>query len=110
MKFKTIRINEIKQTSSDTSTLIVDLRSPRDYAAGHLPSAINLPFESWQEHPESLQSFHKRTLMLYCEYGNISLMASRILSEAGYRIINLYGGIRSYRGPRVRSHHFSNEP
>ena len=110
MNFKTMRINEIKKSPSDSSSLIVDLRSPREYASGHLPSAINLPFDNWRDHPENLQSFCSRTLLLYCQYGNISLLASRILADAGFHIVNLYGGIHSYRGPRIHSQYFTNEP
>ncbi len=101
--FQTIHINDLRKLSFDSKQLLIDLRSPRAYTAGHIPYAVNLPFENWQDHPASLNEYHLYTLYLYCEYGNISLLASRILTEAGYTVINLYGGVHSYRGPLIRA-------
>jgi len=103
MKINSLRINDLHTISSDPVSLLIDLRSPEDYSKSHLPSAINLPFESWQDNPELLNSYRNRHLYLYCEHGNISILAARLLTEAGYQVVNLTGGIRSYRGCCLRS-------
>lgn len=103
MKINSLRINDLTTISSDPVSLLIDLRSPEDYSKSHLPSAINLPFESWQDNPNSLSHYRNRHIYLYCEYGNISILAARLLTEAGYQVVNLTGGIRSYRGCCLRS-------
>jgi len=103
MKINSLRINDLNLLSSDPSSLLIDLRAPEDYQAKHLPSAINLPFESWQDNPALLNKYRTRHLYLYCEYGNVSILASRILTEAGFHVTNLTGGIHAYRGCCLRS-------
>jgi len=103
MKLNSLRINDLHTLSADPSSLLIDLRDPEDYQKKHLPSAINLPFESWQDNPDSLSMYRTRHLYLYCEYGNVSILAARILTEAGYHVVNLTGGIHSYRGCCLRS-------
>lgn len=109
MKINSLRINDLPMISSDPGSLLIDLRSPDDYRNSHLPSAINLPFESWQDNPDALNIYRNRHMYLYCEHGNVSILAARILSEAGYQVVNLTGGIRSYHGCCLRgSAHSSN--
>lgn len=103
MKLNSLRINDLHTLSSDPSSLLIDLRSPKDYREKHLPSAINLPFETWQDNPDRLSKYRTRHIYLYCEYGNVSILAARILAEAGYHVVNLTGGIHSYRGCCLRS-------
>lgn len=111
MKINSLRINELSTLASNPGSLLIDLRPAKDYHKAHLPSAINLPFESWQDNPEQLSMYRNRHLYLYCEHGNISILAARILTAAGYQVINLTGGIRSYRGCCIRSSsHSSNNP
>jgi len=103
MNLNSLRINDLHTLSSDPSSLLIDLRAPEDYQKKHLPSAINLPFESWQDNPDQLNQYRTRHLYLYCEYGNVSILAARILTEAGYHVVNLTGGIHAYRGCCLRS-------
>lgn len=103
MKLNSLRINDLQTISSDPSSLLIDLRDPKDYQKKHLPSAINLPFESWQDNPGALEKYRSRHIYLYCEYGNVSILAARILAEAGYHVVNLTGGIHAYRGCCLRS-------
>lgn len=103
MKLNSLRINDLHTLSSDPSSLLIDLRAPDDYQKKHLPSAINLPFELWQDNPQLLNKHRSRHLYLYCEYGNVSILAARLLMEAGYHVTNLTGGIHAYRGCCLRS-------
>lgn len=103
MKITSLRINDLHTLSSDPKSLLIDLRPPEEYQKKHLPSAINLPFDSWHDNPDKLNTYRTRHLYLYCEYGNVSILASRILSEAGYHVTNLTGGIHAYRGCCLRS-------
>jgi len=103
MKITSLRINDLNTLASDPKSLLIDLRPAEAYQKKHLPSAINLPFESWQDNPDLLNNYRNRHLYLYCEYGNISILASRILSEAGYHVVNLTGGIHAYHGCCLRS-------
>lgn len=96
MSFETIRTNDIQNYIGKRNVIIIDLRDEEEYRAGHIPSAVNIPYEELDEHKGSLQ--RNFLLIFYCDRGHISLMAARDLIKDGYNIKSLYGGIRAYRG------------
>ena len=73
--------------------LFVDLRTEEEYAAGHLKGAVNIPYENIEKEKRRLYGY--RNIYLYCDRGNLSLLASRDLKEEGFPVINLWGGIQT---------------
>src|SRR5215472_12150606 len=67
-----------------SGALLIDVRTPAEYAARHLPRAINLPLP----HIESLIGAHTndkdQVLLLHCESGNRSGIAKNKLNAMGY--------------------------
>lgn len=101
MSFDTIRTNDIIKYIGNNNVIIIDLRDRDEYEAGHIPTAINIPYDELDEQKSRLQKNY--LLIFYCDRGNISLLASRDLIKDGYNIKSLYGGLRSYRGRLERS-------
>jgi NADPH-dependent 2,4-dienoyl-CoA reductase/sulfur reductase-like enzyme/rhodanese-related sulfurtransferase len=74
---------------------VVDVREPHEFAAGHVPRAINLPLSELRErHGELVRD---RNLALYCQVGQRGYYATRFLLQHGYRAANLSGGYTTYR-------------
>ena len=96
MSFDTIRTNDIEKYIGKPKVLIIDLRDKYEYDEGHIPSAVNIPYIELDHYKSSLSMSY--LLILYCERGNISLLAARDLMKDGYNIKSLYGGLRAYRG------------
>jgi rhodanese-related sulfurtransferase len=96
MSFDTIRTNDIIKYFGKSNVLIIDLREREEYEAGHIPYAINIPYEELDEQKSSLPN--NNLLIFYCDRGNISLLAARDLLKDGYNIKSLYGGVRAYHG------------
>ena len=97
MKFDTISAKKLEQYSDRTKYVLVDVRSPSEYWEGHIPGAINIPYES-MERPLSGLSRNK-TYILYCDRGAVSLLAARRLYSRGYDVVSVIGGLSAYRGP-----------
>ena len=76
--------------------LAVDVREPGEYAAGHIPGAVNVPLSTI----ESAQLPMDRPLFLYCLRGSRSARAVGILRRRGYTRIRSIGGINGYKGER----------
>lgn len=65
--------------------LIVDVRTPEEYATGHLENAINIPFDDFKSKLEEMQSHKDKTVLLYCKTGNRSEKAAKILAKEGFK-------------------------
>ncbi len=78
--------------------LILDVRTPREYQAGHLPGARLLPVQLLQANIEQLAAYRDREILIYCATGNRSTVAAKILMDNGFKqIANLRHGIADWR-------------
>lgn len=96
MSLITISAKDVLSYLKNPKVILIDLRDSEDYLKGHIPGALNIPYEKLEE--DKLCLLKQYTYLVYCERGNTSLMAARILSKKGYSVINVYGGIHAYRG------------
>lgn len=101
MAFDTIRAKDINNYIGK-SNIIIDLRDQMEYLEGHIPTAINIPYEDFEKEKYSLSS--NVELILYCDRGNLSLILARDLSNEGYLVKSIYGGISAYRGKLMRGY------
>jgi rhodanese-related sulfurtransferase len=99
MYFDTIKANDVVNYIGRPHVLIIDLRDKENYQKGHIPSAINIPYDNLDR--ERVRFNHNTLLILYCDRGHTSLMASRDLMKYGYKIKNLHGGLGAYYGKLV---------
>jgi rhodanese-related sulfurtransferase len=74
--------------------LLLDVRTPQEYEAGHVPGAINLPVDDLRSRLNELPRDGKITV--YCQVGQRGYLAARILMQAGYDVANLSGGYSTY--------------
>ena len=69
---------------------LYDVRTPAEFAAGHFAGAINYPLQDLQE--GKLPDVPTSTkLYVYCQSGNRSGLATKILRDAGYEVVDLRG-------------------
>ena len=77
------------------SVLLVDVRDPEEFEAGHVPGAINLPLNQMRRRLRDLP--RDREVWLYCGVGQRAYYATRVLMQNGFRVKNLAGGFRTYK-------------
>ncbi len=71
---------------------IVDVRSQWEYASGHVPGALHLPFHTlWARHSE-ITSNREEPVVLYCEHGPRAWLGKLILRLSGYTNITYLDG------------------
>jgi NADPH-dependent 2,4-dienoyl-CoA reductase/sulfur reductase-like enzyme/rhodanese-related sulfurtransferase len=78
-----------------TEALLVDVRQPEEFAAGHIAGAINLPLPELRSRMNELPK--DREIWLNCGVGQRSYNAARILSQQGFAVKNLSGGFTTYK-------------
>jgi rhodanese-related sulfurtransferase len=101
MSFDTIKTNDIIKYIGTPNVLIIDLRDKKDYDKGHIPTAVNIPYEELEISKRYLRI--DNLLIFYCDRGNVSLLASRDLMKDGYNMKSLYGGLHAYHGKLEKS-------
>lgn len=86
-----------KELKAD-SVQLVDVRTPQEYAEGHIAGAININVQSddFQSNAEK-QLSKDSTILVYCRSGRRSLDAAEILTGLGFKVINLKGGIIEWK-------------
>ena len=82
--------------------LILDVRSPEEYAEGHIPHAINIPMEQFGEDPPKELPDRNQTIFVYCVKGIRSMNVANRLAHMGYKNIIEMGGIQDWHGKIVK--------
>ena len=97
--YRSITMDEaVTMMEQETGYIILDVRRPDEFAAGHIPNAINVPNESigTDEIPELPDK--DQLIMVYCRSGRRSKEASEKLVKLGYTNIVEFGGILDWKG------------
>jgi rhodanese-related sulfurtransferase len=77
--------------------IILDVRTPEEYAGGHLPFSINRDASS-TSFRNDIEKFDKdRMYLVYCQTGVRSAAASQVMAESGFKYIyNMTGGFSAW--------------
>ena len=96
--FQEIKGQELqKMLDSKESISLVDIRDARDYAKGHIPGAINIPFSDFSERSKELKTDMK--IVLVCYSGGTSKSAAQFLVSKNYtKVSSVKGGMMDWSG------------
>ena len=86
---------------SERDFLILDVRTPEEFAAGHIPGAINIANETIGSEAIPELPDLDQLILVYCRSGNRSKQASEKLAALGYTNIAEFGGINTWPGEIV---------
>jgi rhodanese-related sulfurtransferase len=70
--------------SKDPDLVVLDVRTPAEYAAGHVPGALNIPHDVLASRIAELAAARDKQVVLYCRSGRRSSLAADVLSKAGF--------------------------
>ena len=76
---------------------LLDVRTPSEYAQGHIPGSVNIPLRNIDEVAYLVEN-KKDPLYLYCHSGSRSQVAAMELADMGYENVYNIGGIAAYSG------------
>ena len=88
--------------SGDTAVVLLDVRTLEEWSSstGHLRNAILIPLQDLHSQINKLNTFRERLIIVYCRSGNRSDRAARLLSDSGFNVVNLSGGIREWNSKK----------
>jgi len=77
---------------ADRSLVVLDVRTPEEFAAGHLPGAINIPHTEIAARVAELEGSRDSDIVVYCRSGARSATALGVLEKSGFnRLFHLEG-------------------
>lgn len=82
------------------TSLVLDVREPAEYAAGHLPGAFNIPRGVLEfkigSHPD-FQDKQDAHIIVYCQTGGRSALATEALNKIGFsNAVSMVGGFKAW--------------
>jgi rhodanese-related sulfurtransferase len=89
-----IDLEEALSLSGQSQLLLIDVRSPGEFAKGSIPGAINFPVDELRGRLSEIAK--DRDVAVFCQVGQRGYLATRILLQAGYQVRNIGGGYRTW--------------
>ncbi len=69
----------------DEDALLIDVRTPAEYASGHVDGAVNLPLNRFVQEYAGVAPDKDRQIILYCQSGGRSGQAAQFLLQRNYK-------------------------
>jgi phage shock protein E len=89
-----LNVSEFSQKINEPDVIILDVRTPEEFASGHIEGALNIDFNSGDFANEITRLNPSETYAIYCRSGNRSGQAASIMHKAGFHdVSNLDGGV-----------------
>jgi rhodanese-related sulfurtransferase len=94
--YKDVSVDEAKEIIDNGKVEVLDVRTPEEFAAGHIPGAKLVPLQVLEGMLSELEKEQKYVVV--CQSGNRSTQASGVLTENGFKnIYNMSGGMNEWR-------------
>ena len=82
--------------------LVLDVRDKKEYEAGHIVDALNIPYSSLESRVDELKKFKERPIVVTCRMGQHSGTVGTQLRKQGFaRVLWLTGGITEWRNQNL---------
>lgn len=94
---KVIHVNDMDNLVGKVE--LIDIREPYEYISGSIMTAQNIPMGNLLNNPDKYL-IKNETYYIMCQSGGRSGSACRVLTEQGFNVVNVVGGMGSYVGTK----------
>jgi phage shock protein E len=81
---ETLSLEQEAWRSIRSGALVVDVRTPEEYAGGHLDGALNIPYDQIEARRAELGTALDRPVVLYCRTGRRAGIAKKTMEALGF--------------------------
>ena len=96
---KVLPVKEYAQAlTTDTTAFLMDVRTPEEYAAGHIDGAVLYNVMDEEKFIAGIDTLSKEhTYYIYCRSGRRSQKAAKLMIESGLNVVDLQGGYNAWQ-------------
>jgi rhodanese-related sulfurtransferase len=89
-----------EQVASNAVPTVVDVRSEKEWASGHIAGSVNIPLNHL--HDRAGEIMKERPLVVHCEGGYRSAIAASVLAKAGRPdVLDMVGGFKAWAASKL---------
>lgn len=82
--------------------MLIDVRSPDDFASGHIPGAVNMPHESINDYLTELEPHKDKPIIIYCQSGKSAKLAMKFLQDLDFsEVMHLEGDMLGWNASHL---------
>lgn len=90
---------EFASTIKNPGVVVLDVRTPGEFASGHIQGALNIDVEGPDFQSQIATLDKSKEYAIYCRSGRRSIVAANMMSDSGFtKLTNLESGIISWQG------------
>ena len=95
---RSVTAQQLVELVNKENALVLDVRDKKDYDAGHIVEALNIPFSALSNRVNELKKHRERPIVVACKMGQHSGTAGTILRKHGFaNVSRLTGGVTEWR-------------
>lgn len=95
---KKLNCNEMTRLVNQGEAVMLDVRDNKEYKAGHIVGAINIPHAKLGERMAELKKYQDKTIVIVDKMGQHAGAAGKLLKDNGYTATRLQGGMTEWVG------------
>ncbi len=95
---KSVSAQELVTLVNNENAVVLDIRDRKEFEAGHIVDAVNIPYASLETRIDELTKYKERPIVLTCKMGQHAGAAGTMLRKKGFENVSrLTGGIMEWR-------------
>jgi rhodanese-related sulfurtransferase len=83
--------------AKDADLQVVDVRLKEDYKKGHIPTAINIPYDEWNNFDQKLDKNKVNVIYCYSQVCHLAAKAAVKFATHGFKVMELEGGYEGWK-------------
>ncbi len=93
--------HEVTRALNNDEALLLDVRDSKEFSAGHITGAFNIPFAKLKDRFGELEKHKTKTIIVADKMGQQTGASVKLLAEAGFQAARLQGGMVDWQSQNL---------
>ena len=98
---KSLSLHEVTRLVNAGEAVLVDLREAKDFTAGHIVDAINIPYNKLADRSIELEKYKDKSIIVLDKMGQHTGAAVKALSEKEFTVMKMQGGMTEWQSQNL---------